>query len=52
MKEEGKSAPKPKQPKTDVFEVGKNTNWLTGQPDGKAKPSEITTTHKIGKGWK
>lgn len=44
--------PKPKQPKTDVFETGKNTNWLTGFPEGKAKPTEITTTHKIGKGWK
>lgn len=50
-----KEAPKPtQQPKAEspFFEMPKNTNYLTGYPEGKAKPTEITTTHKIGKGWK
>lgn len=51
---EKKDATKPKQPKAEspFFEMPKNTNYLTGYPEGKAKPTEITTTHKIGKGWK
>lgn len=51
-KAQPKSKAKEKPMQTWFFDPGRNTNWLTGYPDGKPKPSEVTTTHKIGKGFK